>query len=177
MNISNRNYSKKPKRHGCGPGNRRVSGFTLVEVLVSLLVLSIGLLGLASLQATGLRYSGNTGQRNQAIILAQDMMERMRSNTDGLVGNNYEVSTTLTGTVPGCSGANCSATNMATYDVMSWQSMLAATLPSGTGVIDLTGPVAGVYTATVTVTWRERQTEGATSTAATTKTFVMASQI
>ncbi|HLE93281.1 MAG TPA: type IV pilus modification protein PilV, partial [Sulfuricaulis sp.] len=56
-------------------------GFSLIEVLVALLVLSIGLLGLAALQTTSLQYNTGSYFRTQATFLAYDIIDRMRANT------------------------------------------------------------------------------------------------
>ena len=58
------------------------SGFTLIEVLISMLILAVGLLGLAGLQATGLRNNLSAYNRSQATQLAYDMADRMRANVD-----------------------------------------------------------------------------------------------
>ena len=58
----------------------RISGFTLLEVLVALVILSIGLLGLAGLQAASLRYNHSSYLRSQATLIAYDIVDRMRAN-------------------------------------------------------------------------------------------------
>ncbi|MGB5298560.1 MAG: type IV pilus modification protein PilV, partial [Thiogranum sp.] len=57
----------------------RPAGFTLIEVMVAVLVMSIGLLGLASLQATSLRFNNDSSAQTQATYLANDMVDRMRT--------------------------------------------------------------------------------------------------
>ena len=141
----------------------------MIEVLVALLVLAIGLLGLAALQATGQRYSGNASLRTQAIILAQDMIERMRANQTAVAATPsataetfYNITTKLTVATPDCS-SSCTTANMAIYDVKNWQTNVSSLLPDGAGTISVTGPVGGVYTVITTINWRERQTAGATT--------------
>ena len=60
-----------------------MEGFSLIEVLVALFVLSIGLLGLAALQTTGLRFSHQSYERTQATLQAYDIIDRMRTNKSG----------------------------------------------------------------------------------------------
>jgi len=62
--------------------NRRVRarGFTLIEALVALIVLSIGLLGIAGMQISGLRANQSAASRTQASYLADDIADRMRAN-------------------------------------------------------------------------------------------------
>jgi type IV pilus assembly protein PilV len=62
------------------PVTRTISGFTLLEVMVALLVFSIGLLGLAGLQASSLQNNKTADMRSVAIIAAHDMAERIRAN-------------------------------------------------------------------------------------------------
>lgn len=60
------------------------SGFTLIEVLITVVILSIGLLGMAGIQIQGLRGTTGSAVRSQATILANDIAERIRMNTDGM---------------------------------------------------------------------------------------------
>ena len=69
----------------------RASGFTLLEMLVALLVLSFGLLGMAGLQATALRNNNNAYQRTQATVIALDIFERMRANRVAAANGEYEL--------------------------------------------------------------------------------------
>ncbi|MGD8568756.1 MAG: type IV pilus modification protein PilV [Gammaproteobacteria bacterium] len=67
--------TKKPTVH---------SGFTLIEVLIAVVILSIGLLGMAGIQVQGLRGTTSSTMRSQATILANDIAERIRVNTPGI---------------------------------------------------------------------------------------------
>ncbi|MFL6713216.1 MAG: type IV pilus modification protein PilV, partial [Sulfurifustis sp.] len=64
-------------------------GFTLVEVLVTLVVLSIGLLGLAMLQLESLKHNTDAYFRTQATMLAYEIIDRMRANVDAARGGSY----------------------------------------------------------------------------------------
>ena len=97
------------------------AGFGMIEILVSLLVLAIGLLGLASLQTTGLTQSSETRNRSQAILLADDMFERIRANRDSI--NSYAVA--APGTAPTCNSAyKVANTSVVTDDIAEWQNSL-----------------------------------------------------
>ncbi|MDQ1303547.1 MAG: type pilus assembly protein PilV, partial [Pseudomonadota bacterium] len=65
---------------------RRQSGLSLIEVLITVVLVSIGLLGLAGLQLTSVRNSNSSGERFMATTLAQDIIERMRANRARAVG-------------------------------------------------------------------------------------------
>jgi type IV pilus assembly protein PilV len=101
-------------------------GFTLVEALVALLVLSIGLLGVAALQLTALQNNNNALFRSQATYLAYDITDRIRANrSTALTGGGYVVAY----------GAAPSGTTVERNDIRAWKTMLGATLPAGDGSI------------------------------------------
>lgn len=106
-------------------------GFTLIEVLVTVVVVSIGLLGLAGLQINGLRANLSSEARSKATLLASDIIERMRANPLGIAGNNYDgIDTTAIGCGaapnPFCSNTsnavadNCNSAEMAAFDAWVW---------------------------------------------------------
>lgn len=115
-------------------GPKQDRGFTLIEVLVALLVLSIGLLGLAALQTTSLQLNTSSYQRTQATLLAYDIIDRMRANTTGFSNGNYHTpdataAASKKAAYTGCkdSGCACNSTtttcntsNIALYDLGKW---------------------------------------------------------
>ncbi|MBF0099067.1 MAG: type IV pilus modification protein PilV [Magnetococcales bacterium] len=114
------------------------AGFTLLEVLATLVILAIGLLGLARLQIAAMQYTHSALLRSQALLLAHDIMERMRANRTlaaaGAYSTEYE---TQIQTPPDCLTLTCSATQMVSYDVAQWQADLASLLPEGSGAITM----------------------------------------
>jgi type IV pilus assembly protein PilV len=134
---------------------RRASGFTLIEVLVAVLVLSIGLLGLASLQATSLRFNTDSSAQTLATYLANDMADRMRANVNQ--APNYPNQGAQAD--PTCYSGGCSPTQMAGNDIAEWTNALVQNLPAGQGTITAAG--GGVYT--IRVMWDERR-DGAVGT-------------
>lgn len=150
------------KRHTKNFATRQ-RGFTMLEVLISVVVLSIGLLGIAGLQATGQRNNHSAYLRSQATALAYDMIDRMRANQAGVTSGAYNAinTTTNTYTDPGCITSGCSTAQMAQYDMYEWQTQLAARLPSGNGIV--AGNGAGTNF-TVTVMWDDdRNGSGSTT--------------
>jgi type IV pilus assembly protein PilV len=131
--------------HRAFPLLRHERGFSLIEVLVALLVLSIGLLGLAALQAQGLRFNHDAYVRTQATHLAYDIVDRMRANNTNLAA--------YTGGDPGgvCDPLADPATPA--EDLNCWYRGLAASLPGGTGQITANA-TANYYD--VTVRWIDR---------------------
>lgn len=128
---------------------RRSRGFSIVEVLVALVVLSVGMLGIAGLYVTTLRASGSALYRTQAVSLASDMADRIRANPFG--GAAYTGAGTNRNCVAG--GVDCNATEMAEDDLFWWRTQLGQVLPSATGtVIRVAGPPQAF---TITVSWTE----------------------
>lgn len=134
------------------------SGFTLVEVLIAMLILAVGLLGVAGLQATGLRNNLSAYNRSQATQLAYDMADRMRANVadaDTLDESVY-ITTDLEGTLVEQSACledpGCDSDVMAVQDLFKWKSNLATILPSGEGLIEVNGNLF-----TITVNWDDNR--------------------
>lgn len=109
------------------------NGFSLVEAMVALLVLSVGLLGLAMLQAQGMRFNTESYMRSQATILAYEIIDRMRANPGALAAGSYDIATSsaagtaLTNyracrtTGCACSAAtSCDSANLALHDLGKW---------------------------------------------------------
>lgn len=113
-----------------------IKGFTLIEILVALVVLSIGLLGLAGLQTISLRNNHSAYLRGQATLLAYDISDRMRANMSAVQADTYN-KLVLPSAVPDCKGtaADCDPTEMAQYDISQWNNSIAAWLPSGAGIV------------------------------------------
>jgi type IV pilus assembly protein PilV len=156
------------------PTTRRSNGFTLVEVLVTLLVLSIGLLGIEKLLLVSSRANDSAYLRTQATALAYSILDSMRANRQSAVSGAYAVGDSTTLTDPGatCSAAAspCDSATIAKVDLWQWKNDLTTNLgPSGLGKIttaSVTDPVTGAtdVTATITVQWNDsvaQQTFGA----------------
>lgn len=132
-------------------------GFTMVEVLVALVVLAIGLLGIAALYLDSLRAGRSAIYRTQAVNLGADIADRIRVNRLGLgdyasLFADVEVADLACDTTAGCT-----TTAMASTDLSRWKDAIAALLPEGQGQVEVTLPaVAGdpaLYV--VTVRWTE----------------------
>ncbi len=112
----------------------RQSGTTLIEVLVSLLILSVGLLGMVGLQTVSLRNTQTAYMRTQATMLGSDIIERMRANPQGVAAGAYHAATGQRSAA--CQNTTgCSGLALAAHDLAEWQAALADGLPSGSGVV------------------------------------------
>ncbi len=131
-------------------------GFTLVEAMIALVIFSIGLLGLAGLQASGMRSNTTSLFRTQAILQATDMAERIRANSEGADNGDYDaITTTLPSSPPDCVNNQCTADQLATFDSFEWNSFNNQMLPSGRGIVTRQ---AGTKVYTITVMWDEDRT-------------------
>lgn len=112
--------------------NRPQRGFTLVEVLIAVLVLSIGLLGLAGLQVSALQNNQSAFMRSQATALAYDLADRMRSNMSAVIAGEYDpANAAIDANCTSTSG--CSPQAMAYHDLAEWNASLATYLAMGQG--------------------------------------------
>jgi len=143
-----------------GPSAREARGFTLVEVLVALVVLTIGMLGIAAVYLEGLRSSRMALLRTQGVVLAADMADRIRANRYVVSGaQQYDPAFTAATANDNCDrttnpASTCTPAQMFANDLARWQAEIQARLPGGTGTVDF-AIVNTIPTYTVTVTWVE----------------------
>jgi type IV pilus assembly protein PilV len=130
------------------PGSR---GLTLVEILIALLVLSIGLLGLAGLQTTSLKFNTSAYYRTQATTLAYDLADRMRANRQAALNGLYNVG--FQDPPPAC-GAAVAGGSVAEQDIAIWRDALACRIPRSTGSVTRNGNEF-----TFRVRWDDSQSE------------------
>lgn len=119
---------------------------TLVEVLVTLVIISVGLLGVAALQLTTVRNNSDAYVRAQAAVLASDMLDRMRSNRNSATGEGperYEIDM----------DDNDEPETAAGEDIANWRRVLEEQLPQGKGAIEY-DPATQLVT--ITIQWGER---------------------
>jgi type IV pilus assembly protein PilV len=131
-------------------------GFTLLEALIGFLILSIGMLGIASLQAISLKAGKTTVYSSVAMMKVEELFESMRANPSAAALAAYAGA----GAYNACNGSNeCSEVQLAQDDVFWWKTNLKAGLPdAATTTVVYTPAVAPSKLATVniTVNWVER---------------------
>jgi type IV pilus assembly protein PilV len=123
---------------------------TLVEVLVTLILISVGLLGVAALQLTNLKNSQESYVRSQAAVLAADILDRMRANQSGFRAGNYDMAADASGfDQAGASGT------VAAADIAAWQASINRLLPGSDS--DAAGRIVREGSiVTISIRWRER---------------------
>ena len=168
------------------PSSRRCPerGFTLVELLVTLVVVSIGLLGVAKLEAAATAESGVARTRSLMSLQAEALAAAMRSNeafwqsstaytqsiniTGGAIASQTPTTMTQVGTNGGsCTGIlTCTAVQQAYDDVSAWASTFGAQFPTATGTIVCNGSATTPETCDITLSWNENSVAINRSTAA-----------
>ena len=124
---------------------RRQSGFSLIEVLVTMLILAFGLIGVAGLLVNGVSNAAASESLTKANQLAADMADRMRANPAVALSATSEYITTYTDVPP------TAPTTIALQDKKAWMEALAAQLPQGKGSITVTG--GGARKVNIEVRW------------------------
>jgi type IV pilus assembly protein PilV len=141
------------------------SGFTLLEVLVALLVMSIGLLGIGKMMMLSARANDSAYMRSQATALAYTMLDAMRANRSTAISQGYDTAQVVPAQLACATAApGCTAAQVAQNDTFLWNQALATALPNGVGtVVTATAPdvvtTANNVTATITVTWSDKVAE------------------
>jgi type IV pilus assembly protein PilV len=126
-------------------------GLSLIEVLIALVVVSVGLLGMAGLQAYSIRNNNSAYHRSQANTLAYDLLDCVRTDRNAWLEGRYHCLTKGTGNAMSCPSGQ-TPNERADRDLKNWKVNLERLLPSGAGAIDCdtANPIC-----TVTVQWAD----------------------
>ncbi len=138
--------------HAAAP---RAGGFTLIETLVAMVVISVGMLGIAALYVEGLRAGRTSVYRTTAIDLAADMADRVRANPTARLG--YNAAPANNNCVDG--GVSCTPAQLAADDNFWWQQSAQTLLPGGAANVLAAAGGGNTSTYTITVTWTEAGVE------------------
>ncbi len=142
--------------------HKKQQGISMIEVLVTMIVMAIGLLGMAGLQFTSLKNLNSSNFRYQASILAYDMAERMRANASGVSAGDYSaISVDGTESTVNCT-SGCTSSSIASLDSYEWGQGVA-NLPAGSGSVTAN---TGVYD--IVINWTEQHTGGGFGTSSAT---------
>lgn len=128
----------------------KAGGFTLVEVLIALIIMSVGMLGIAGLYVHSMQAGRTSVLRHNAVTLAGDIADRIRANPRA--GAAYGLAGANNNCVAG--GIDCTPGQMAANDIFLWDQQAAATLPNGAVAVVFDNAVAPP-TYQITITWTE----------------------
>lgn len=140
---------------GVRPGQH---GFSMIEILVTIVVLTFGLLGVAGLLVKGMTVNHGSYLRSLAIQQAYDMADRIRANRTGATAGNYDsVTFTANQTCTVCT-ATCTAQTLATFDACHWNRQNESLLPLGQGTVARSGSSTEYL---ITVSWDDNKSGSA----------------
>ncbi len=126
------------------------AGFTLIEIMVSLVILAVALLGIAGVHGLSTRYTNKSYFRSQAVNQAYDILDRMRANPDGISTGNYSRDFSSNTPAGNCLLSSCSPSDLASFDLSEWNDLNRSVLPSGSGFVTVEG-----FNVSVVVRWIE----------------------
>ncbi|MBL3558249.1 MULTISPECIES: type IV pilus modification protein PilV [Marinobacter] len=135
-------------------GLEQQSGLGLIEILITVLVLGIGILGVASTQVVSLQMNAQSQSRSQAVLLAEDILDRIRANSD-----NFDDYALAQGNAQGADGGECDTSfapanaTVAANDIAAWENSLACLLPEAQRTVAVSMNVNNLIIATVTIDW------------------------
>ncbi len=134
------------------PGSKRMQGFNLVEVLIALIIMSVGMLGIAGLYVHSMQAGRTSLFSHHAVTLSGDVADSIRANQRALAA--YAA---LGGADNNCvaGGINCTPAAMAGNDIFLWQQQAVDTLPDGQVAVIFTDNTPAPHTYAITVRWSE----------------------
>lgn len=147
----------KPLRRSKASKSQR--GVTLIEILISVLLLSFGILAVVGMQAYAIAAQRNASNRAIASMLANELAEIVRLNPTAFNAGNYNVSLMPDAAAPDLAATNCAFPNcttpalLAATDINLFQRRVRAQLPQGG--VELTRPVGSVNQAHLWIVWEE----------------------
>lgn len=149
------------KLHPAGFPSTKQHGFSMVEVLITLVIVATALFGTAGLQVYAMRMNQGGQFRTQAVFIASDIAERMEANKAAAVAGNYAVASTSTASVPAadCAQAVCDPANLANWDISQWEtSIVNLSLPQASWQITQT-TAGNPSTYDIIIRWTDRRAD------------------
>lgn len=113
---------------------QRMMGYSMLEMLVALVVISVGLLAVATLQTRGQQFNYRAYLRTQAVFLAYDIMDRIRANAVAARNGSYQLEAKPS-QQKDCTAAPCTAVELASYDLYDWYERVELLLPEAEATV------------------------------------------
>lgn len=156
-----------PDGRGCTSqvSRHHANGVTLIEVMVSLIILTMGLLGMATLHGLGTKTNNQSYFRTQAVNQAYDILDRMRANRAGTSGGYYALPSSSVTVTGNCTQSPCSISDTAKFDLSEWNRANLSLLPSGSGTVSIEGSSVSVEINWIENTGRDGESESKSVTA------------
>jgi type IV pilus assembly protein PilV len=145
--------SKKPHLLPRNPKHQH--GFSMIEVLVTMLIVALALLGTSGLLTYAMRQNQGGQFRTQAVFLSSDLAERMEANRVTALAGGYDIAAPTVDV--DCSSKYCTGDELATSDLFKWSQAVAAALPQGTATPPVHTTTGSQHTYTITISWVDRQ--------------------
>lgn len=138
----------------------------MLEVLITAVIVSVGILGVAGLQLYGIKNTHSANERVQAALLAYSIVDNMRANATATRDGLYDIAVNASPAIPipNCIGEdkNCTTSELAVFDVVRWKTNLSTLNATGDGSIASQTDADGYAEVTVTVTWADPLTRDET---------------
>ncbi len=147
-------------------------GFSMLEILITLVIVATALFGTAGLQVYAMRMNQGGQFRTQAVFLASDIAERMEANKAAAVAGSYELALTNTtgAAAVDCSTIACNEAALAAWDLAEWGNVIAGLLPQASWQVTRTA-TGNPSTYEIVINWTDRRTNTQYATAGTGETF------
>lgn len=148
------------------PRKQRERGFSMIEILVTLVIISFGLLGVAAIQMTSLKNASSSQYRAQANSMAYDILDRMRSNRRLAYNGSFDTALSTAAISGSCAGQSA----IQSRDLCEWKQAIEARLPAGQGSIAFSRATGAVA---INIQWDDTRGQNGSST----QTFLVSSQL
>lgn len=134
---------------------RGARGVSMIEVLVAIVVFSLGLLGLALMQLKGANFTKDSAARSVAVLQARSLADRMQANPTGVTAGDYVWTSGGKPSYTDCSSTACTPAQVANNDINAWITQMQASLPASASTSAVMGQVLsnGDGTYTIKVQW------------------------
>lgn len=143
---------------------RSARGVSMIEVLVAIVIFSVGLLGLALMQLKGASFTKDSGARSVAVLQARSLADRMQANPQGVANGDYVWTGGTAPTYTDCSSTGCTYAQVANNDLNAWLSQMQAALPASASTAAMGQVLSnGDGTYTITVQWSGQGIAGSSS--------------